>query len=111
MLQNVLDFVLAYQYFFIAAGALMAVLEVVKRMPVVKKWFEEEAWFREYIMPWVPMLIIGILGGVFPDLRPEGMPCVVGIITGILFGAFASTIYKGFKSLFNGVAKAIRNRE
>jgi len=110
MLQDALDFILAYQYFLIATGSLMAVIETAKRMPAVKEWFKEEAWFREYVMPWVPMLVIGILGAVVPGLRPEGMSVGVGAITGVLFGAFASAIFKGFKSLFRGVAKAIKKK-
>ena len=110
MLQNMLDFILAYQYFLITTAALMAVIEVVKRMPAVKKWFEEEAWFREYIMPWVPMVLIGLLGPIIPGLRPEGMSAGVAIFTGVLFGAFASAIYKGFKSLFTGLAKAVKSK-
>jgi len=106
----VFDFILSYQYFLIATGALMAVIETAKRMPAVKEWFREEAWFREYIMPWVPMLIIGLLGALVVGLRPEGMSTGVGAITGILFGAFASAIFKGFKTLFKGVIKAVKNR-
>jgi hypothetical protein len=110
MLQSALDFVLAYQYFLVATAALMAVLQVVKRLPAVKEWFREEAWFREYVMPWIPMLVVGLLGAVVPGLRPEGMSVGVGAITGVLFGAFASAIYKGFKTLFRGMYKAVKSR-
>lgn len=111
MLKNALDFILAYQYFLVSTGALMAVIETAKRMPVVKAWFKEEAWFREYVMPWVPMFVVALLGSTIESLRPEGMSAGVGAITGVLFGAFASAIFKGFKSLFRGLANALRNKE
>jgi len=100
MLENALEFLVGYQYFLIVAAFIYSVLMLLKK--VRPKLFKNGHWFHVYkIAHFIPPLFV-MLSGLIPNVRPEGMGWAVGMMTGFLFGTFASWIYKFIKNLLTG---------
>jgi len=100
MLQSALEFLVGYQYFLVVAAAVYAALMLLKK--VYPAAFKNGNWFHVYKVAHVIPPVVCMLGGLIPNVRPEGMEWSVGMITGFLFGSFASWIYKFVKNIFTG---------